>query len=216
MEKREKIISKIQKVLELSRNNPSKEEAQAAALMAQKLLAQYHISVVDIEEMEKQVETIEEVFVEVGRGNKWKGTLAAIIAKNFRCKVYTRDSNQTIVFYGYELDASVAANTFEEMFYQGVKLANKFKRTCTGDTSGVFNSYVMGFCSGLREGLERQCTALMIVTPKEVEDAWKDRSRGFRHSQCTIRRSYNSNGLRARQEGYTAGRNAAGSRLLEG
>lgn len=37
----EKIIAKIKKVLELSRNNPSEEEAKSAALKAQKLMAAY-------------------------------------------------------------------------------------------------------------------------------------------------------------------------------
>lgn len=215
MEQREKIIAKIQKVLELSKNNPSKEEAQSAALMAQRLLAQYHLSMVDIEEMEKEVETIEEVFVEVGMGNKWKGTLASIIAKNFRCKVYFYGKD-CLVFYGYEMDASVAADTFEQMFTQGIRLANKYKRECTGDTRGVFNSYVMGFCAGLREGLEKQCTALMIVTPKEVEDSWKQKSSNFRHSTCNIRTSGNSNGYYAHQAGHRAGRDAAGSRMIAG
>ena len=45
----EKIIDKIRKVLELSKNNPSEEEAQAAALKAQKLMAEYHISIKEIE-----------------------------------------------------------------------------------------------------------------------------------------------------------------------
>ena len=40
----EKIIAKIKKILELSRNNPSKEEAKAAALKAQRLMAEYHLS----------------------------------------------------------------------------------------------------------------------------------------------------------------------------
>ena len=215
MEQKEKIIAKIQKVLELSRNNPSKEEAQSAALMAQKLLAQYHLSMVDIEEMEKQVDEIEEVFVEVGMGNKWKGRLASIIAKNFRCKVYFHGKD-TLVFYGYEFDAGVAANTFEEMFYTGIKLANKYKRSCTGDTAGVFNSYVAGFCDGLKEGLDKQCTALMIITPKEVEDAWKEKSAGFRQSSSTLRINGNLNGYYAREEGHKAGRAAANGRMIAG
>ena len=41
----EKIIQTIKKVLELSRNNPSEEEAKAAALKAQELLAKLKISI---------------------------------------------------------------------------------------------------------------------------------------------------------------------------
>lgn len=38
-----KIADKIQKLLSLAGNNPSQEEAQAALLKAQKLMAQYNI-----------------------------------------------------------------------------------------------------------------------------------------------------------------------------
>lgn len=215
MEQREKVIARIQKVLELSRNNPSKEEAQSAALMAQKLLAQYHLSMVDIESMEKEVENIEEIFVEVGMGNKWKGRLAGIIAKNFRCKYYFH-GRDCIVFYGYEMDAAVAAQTFEEMFFTGIKLANKFKRECSGDTKGVFNSYVVGFCEGLKEGLDRQCTALMIVTPKEVTESFEKMSAGWKHTKSVLTISGSSNGYNARTAGHRAGREAAGSRMIAG
>lgn len=48
----DKIIEKIRKVLELSKNNPSIEEAKSAALKAQKLMAEYHVSMTEIEAIE--------------------------------------------------------------------------------------------------------------------------------------------------------------------
>ena len=60
----EKIIEKVKKILELSKNNPSAEEAESAALKAQKLMAEYHISMAEIETM-NDVENISEKRVEV-------------------------------------------------------------------------------------------------------------------------------------------------------
>ena len=77
----EKIIAKIKKVLELSRNNPSEEEAKSAALKAQKLMAEYHISMSEVDEVE-DIDSIVEKSVSIGTGSKWKYTLAGIIAKN--------------------------------------------------------------------------------------------------------------------------------------
>lgn len=85
MENSEKVISKIKKVLELSKNNPSQEEAQAAALKAQKLMVEYHISMNEIEAVE-DIDSIVEKSVSVGNGSKWKYVLSQIVAKNFRCK----------------------------------------------------------------------------------------------------------------------------------
>ena len=53
----EKIIQTIRKVLELSKNNPSEEEAKSAALKAQELLAKYHIDMKEVESID--IDTIE-------------------------------------------------------------------------------------------------------------------------------------------------------------
>ena len=44
-----KILEKIKKVLELSKNNPSAAEAESALLMAQKLMVQYNLTMEDVE-----------------------------------------------------------------------------------------------------------------------------------------------------------------------
>jgi hypothetical protein len=62
-----KIISTIRKVLELSKNNPSANEAQAAALKAQKLMMKYHISVSQVE-IEEENHDITEKRVNAGSG----------------------------------------------------------------------------------------------------------------------------------------------------
>lgn len=54
----ERIIEKIRKCLVLANNNPSEEEAKAAALQAQKLLAKYNISMADVTELEQEVEEL--------------------------------------------------------------------------------------------------------------------------------------------------------------
>lgn len=97
----EKIIAKIKKVLELSRNNPSEEEAKSAALKAQKLMAEYHISMSEVDEVE-DIDSIVEKSVSIGTGSKWKYTLAGIIAKNFRCRHFFYGKS-TVVFYGAEM-----------------------------------------------------------------------------------------------------------------
>ena len=120
----EKIIEKIKKVLELSKNNPSIEEAKSAAIKAQRLMAEYHISMSEIEAIEG-TENIVEERIDVGTGNKWKYTLSSIIAKNFRCK-YFYYGKSSVVFYGYEEDAKITAMTFKLLFEVGNKESAKY------------------------------------------------------------------------------------------
>ena len=121
--KNEKIIATIKKVLELSKNNPSEEEAKAAALKAQELLAKYNIKESDIDE--ETSENIVEKFTDVGLA-KWKYTLASVIARNFRCQMFM--CGRRIYFYGYETDTEVACSTFEYLYKVGDKKANAYTR----------------------------------------------------------------------------------------
>lgn len=152
MENTEKIINKIKKVLELSKNNPSEKEAQAAALKAQKLMAEYHISMEEVSGIEDS-ENISEECTNVGTGNKWKYRLSTIIARNFRCQHFYYGKS-TVVFYGYKTDAEIATETFKYLFNMGNKLATKFynkkKKECkeigiSFYGKGIKNCFLIGF-----------------------------------------------------------------------
>ena len=70
-------------------------------------------------------------------------------------------------------------------------------------TPGVANSYWIGFCKGLKDILDEQCKALMIVTPQEVEDKWEEYSAGFRKGKGGIRTGGNSD---CYEQGYREGK----------
>ena len=50
-----KIADKIQKLLNLAGNNPNEEEAQAALLKAQKLMAQYNVDLESLGDGKKEL-----------------------------------------------------------------------------------------------------------------------------------------------------------------
>ena len=216
--KTEKIIQTIKKVLELSKNNPSEEEAKAAALKAQELLAKYHISMSEIEDISDIAEDITEVCVEVP-SKKWKYTLAKIVADNFRCKHFYYGKG-IVVFYGHQTDAEVAAETFKYLFDTGNKCAGRVVDKVfanTGTSAGVYNSFVKGFCDGVSEALGKQCTALMLVIPQDVNDSYTEMSKNFRSMNCgglSTRR--NESCTNAYASGKEKGKEVIGSRQLEG
>lgn len=218
----EKIIEKVKKILELSKNNPSAEEAKSAALKAQKLMVEYHISLSEIEAVE-DVKNISEKQVDVGNGNKWKYFLAGIVAKNFRCKHFYYGKS-TVVFYGYEEDATIAAMTFEFLFKNGCRAANNYyqnkrnealRNNCYFNGNGIKNAFLVGYLQGIKESLENQCTALMLVVPQQVEEKYKDMSNGFKKMQnsgLTVRG--NDEGLKARENGIRTGKNTIANRCI--
>lgn len=70
----------------------------------------------------------------------------------------------------------------------------------------------MGFARGVADELERQSVALMVVTPKCVEDAFAERTAGWDtyslHTSITDPDAYGN--------GRRAGRDAARARSVEG
>ena len=215
----EKIIQTIKKVLELSRNNPSEEEAKAAALKAQELLAKYHIDIAEVEDIDTaKAEEIVEVSVDVP-SKKWKYKLAQIVADNFRCKHFYY-GKKVVVFYGHKTDAEVAAETFRYLFDMGNRCAGRevdkvFAQT--GTSAGVYNSYVVGFCDGVSDALGKQCTALMLVVPQDVNEAYTEMTKNFKSMNCgAITTRANDSCRNAYATGKEKGKEAVSSKQLEG
>lgn len=210
-EKREKMIEMIKKCFKLAENNPSREEAVAAALKAQELMARYKIEDVEIMTEVKE-ETIEAVVSQAGKGNKWKYRLGEVIARNFRCKCYFKGA-WGIVFYGYKTDADIAKQVFEFLFDAGNRLARKQVweyRKYGYSTRGIANSYCLGFLSGVQECLERQSTALMILVPEKVKTEYEAYTKSFGTKNTCF-----TAGMHVDADAYHAGKREA-KELLDG
>ena len=219
MENMEKILNKIKNLLDLANNNPNENEAMAAALKAQELMAKYNIDSSAIGSDESEKELFKAVWRDTGKHEmkKWKVSLAQIIAKNFCCKVYFLGTKgcQDVVFYGFKKDATIAIEVFRFLYQSGNKFAVRYYNQCKKEgrnTRGVMNTYLMGFCDGIKEVLDRQCTALMLVIPKEVEESYTEMSKNFRTAQNRISMNHD---YRAYDEGKTDGRNTASARGIE-
>lgn len=173
-EKVEKILDKVKKLLALAGNNPSEEEAKAAALKAQQLIAQYNLSMTDVGEEEDKTEKLMFKYFQTGVDKAWKYDLSSVVARNFRCRV-TWFGKRELAFYGFETDATIACEVFEFLFKACEKrsryTADKAYRE-HGCSKGVYYSFSKGFINGVASELDRQCTALMIIEAPEVKDGY--------------------------------------------
>lgn len=214
----EKIINKIKNLLDLSNNNPNEHEAIAAALKAQELMAKYNVELAQLEDAPADHELVEETFYE-GSGHNvktWKYGLARTVASNFRCKYYIMN-NKHVVFYGYKEDAKIALDVFTYLYKTGNKLANRFYNKVKkegGNTKGVLNTYLAGFRDGVKSAFEKQCTALMIVTPKEVNEGFEVLTADFKTTSHKLKILGHNNA--AYGEGKIDGKAMAGSRAIAG
>lgn len=221
------IIDRIKKLLALAKGNTNAAEATAAALKAQKLIADYDVSKAELHEDEPE-EIVEITSGEI-KGKPWSKRLAHVIADNFRCQHFynwsghrsywtgraTKES-ETVTFVGYDTDAEAATVTFNRLFEIGNRLADaecRKARRERGTAHGVRNSFLLGFVEGIRKELEKQCVALMLVRPKAVDDYYEERTAGFSSTRSTVRNAYAGASY---DNGVTAGRDSVRSARLKG
>lgn len=119
----ESILTKIKNALIKAEPNSgtTEAEAQSALLMAQKLMAKHNI------DMSQVIDTVEKTKTEIEHGKVtekekkvwWKGTLATIIAENFRCYSYYDKYGKGLKsvvelrFLGVKEDVQVATEVFK-------------------------------------------------------------------------------------------------------
>lgn len=176
------IIGKIEKLFALANKNTSAEEAQAALLKAQRLMAEYNIEAKALG-IEKTARIVEK-YTTVKR-KKYNIILAGIIAESFACKMYLH--GDVIAVFGKQEDVEAAAASIEFisriMHKQALKAVREAGYIPNRAGSNVpYNSYCVGFCLGVKNKTDSQTTALQIVVSQKVEDAFANRFNG-----CKVR-----------------------------
>lgn len=175
MEANEKVVEKIRKLLAIAdkKSNNNEHEVMAATLKAQKMMAEYNISLSEVSK-DTHKKDIELMVAESKGYRDFRKPLGALLAENFRCKVLLLDGRD-VLFVGNKTDVLIVKETFEYLYEFVVKEGNKrYNRAVKrGEASAdVFNSYAIGFMIGLKQALDKQCRALMLIIPEEVEDAY--------------------------------------------
>lgn len=196
-----KVLDKIKKLLALAKS-PNEHEAQAAMLKAQELMAKYGMTV------EESVETeisYSSYIAETSGNATFRVPLASIISKNFRCEVFL--TNNCVSFYGHSEDVSICKEVFEYAYKTIKKLSTKRyneARTAGYETKGFYTQYQSAFLIALKNAFEKQCTALMIVTPPDVTESFSKMSENWRPRKISMQnRGVNT---RAYQQGARDGK----------
>ena len=173
-----KIISKVQNLLELAYDAPNDEEGQTALLMAQKLMVKHNLSMSDIKTSQKNDNILETVGHWEYRMVWWKEKLAAILGENFRCKTIRRRLVEKgitqMIFFGYDTDAELCTKVYEgALLYLDYRLKRLFPTVSKARWKDYKKSYLLGFLDGLDQRFKNQTQsseefALMVQVPAEV------------------------------------------------
>lgn len=189
----EKVISRVKKLMALAGGTHSTEEAQSAMVMAQRLLAEHGMTEKDLAEKGAEIEVVHGRIYSTKKRDTATGSLAATIAKNFRCLAYwnsaavsfnrngRRQSEFTLFFVGLAEDVEIAAETFRTARGAMNRLADEFlanhKPRLYVHPKTARTSYLMGWAAGLYAKFEAakqndQTMALALTTPNAVQQEY--------------------------------------------
>jgi hypothetical protein len=155
MDKRDKVIDKVRKLLAMAGDTSSPNEAVIAAGMARKLIDKWQLSGDDIASVETSDMGTTDHITKSKRTSSFDGILAVAVA-NFNDAQVKYQRNSTghfmLVFEGFTVDTVCAALMFNYLRDEAYKQAVKFE---TGRADR--HAYRMGFAAGVAD----QVKALM-------------------------------------------------------
>jgi len=175
---------KIRRLLALAKS-PNENEAKAALLKARELMARHKLTEKDIRDSEsyKVIRLLTDITCSKRR-DPWCVNLAATIGENYCCKALRNHKKgrqtQTIGFIGFEDDVGLCAEIFKYAVDCVRSEAKRIKHQYADYSSDYIkrqcDSFGFGFIAGLRAAFakqteEHQQWGLVLVTPKEVQDA---------------------------------------------
>lgn len=173
------IKAKIEKLLAKTiENGCTMEEAAAAAKMVQKLVKKYHIELAEIGDESEKADSER---LDAKSVKKWEIRLVSAIARNMRCEVIvsrryvaTSVNRKSFVYIiGMDADRKAVISLYEKLrkiCKMGMRKEQEYHKSMYGTSKGIADSYGFGFMQAIKSEMEKQAKALVLVTPKEVDD----------------------------------------------
>ena len=177
---KEQVLEKVRKLLNMTEaNGASVGEVAASTALIQKLLAEYHLDMEQVNDKKEENKVDDLVLNKTTKSvSSNLKILASTIAKHFRCICYT--TRFSIHILGEPVDATACKALIETTYDAFGKLSGKFlERGYEGRSAKTRakNMYLYGYCDGIVKALEENeatTTALMLIIPQAVEKEAKD------------------------------------------
>lgn len=175
----EKILDRIRKLLALAGRNENENEAQAALIQAQAMMARHGITHVPEAGQAPAVEKVEQgIAVRAGRLENWRVKLGMVIADNFRCRLILQSAyrDTRVLFIGNESDLAIATAVYQAAEQMAVKQCEAYLASRPQDIGRrrkLGTDWKTGFAAGLWAKFQKQKEdnnwGLVLAIPVQVD-----------------------------------------------
>ena len=222
---RQKIIDRIKKLLSLSANNPSENEAAAAAAKAQELLAQYNLDMDELRDVSSEPEYEMDSALD-SNPERWIRWIAAAVAELYFCRYYYFSPTKFYpryrhVFVGQRHNIDVAkemtryiVKTINRLSRQGMKTVERgerspyqisFREAATSRIDVRIHRMIEEARTGIKSSTGKELVlASLYDREKEATQAWVDANMQLSKpkKKAVAFRTWNAKGY---ADGVTAG-----------
>ncbi len=218
----DKIISRMKKLLALSQDSTSENEAMIATARLHKLLAQYNVSLMDIKDKPKE-EVNEDCYESINW--PWRRWVAAGISDLYFCTMYsqvTRKNHANYFFIGTKMNREYAMSMTQNIINT---IEREAKIECKKFHDKTVSSYITSFRTGAGIRINSRCVDLIAQAKRgdlqdddgsnlpvlaSVYDQHKNMNNAFTDSFGI--KTVKSRTRSSSEEGYNAGK-LAGNRV---
>jgi hypothetical protein len=208
---REKIISRLKKMMALAQDQAGRPEGELAAKKAHALMMQHAIEMVDLGSDEPQ-EEIDTLKMKIGHSN-WKRSLLNVIAKYCNCSMYFHSATPTGCIVGFPAEAEVAKYLYEVVCKEierhcksWLKIYCKDKPWLErGDKRKLGTSFKRSAVQGVREKVQsiedaskvsNEVGTALMVNRKQQVNQWVAENLNLQSARSTYQSSFNEAGHR--------------------
>ncbi len=209
---REKIISRLKKMMALAQDQAGRPEGELAAKKAHALMMQHAIEMVDLGSDEPQ-EEIDTLKMKIGHSN-WKRSLLNVIASYCNCSMYFISATPTGCIVGFPAEVEVAKYLYGVVVREIERHSKAYvKSYCKnrpwidrGDKRRLGTSFKVSAVQGVREKVNaikaasqttNEVGTALMVNRKQKVDQWVKENLNMRSHRNSYQTNYNEAGFRA-------------------
>ena len=178
--KNDKIAVRIKKLLALANDSTSDHDSQAAMLLAQKMMAEHNLSMVDVDNTDLPTDkvAVDHNMSGDGRAIWWKKHLAPVIADNFKCFTYLKNhyGKYSVQMIGLKEDIEIASQVFDYARDAITRFSREYVQSVKRPgmkTANIKRDWIKGFIAGLdakfKEQVDKNNWGLILVRDGLVE-----------------------------------------------